>query len=179
MPGKAAKVTVTERQLELLQAIQRRTTAPQRLVQRATILVLAFAGWKNEAIAEYLHCERHQVGLWRQRWRDAWSQLILIECVEGVDALGEALEELLSDLPRAGWGGKFSAEQVTQILALACELPEKSGRPVTNWTPKELAAEAAERGIVAAISPRQVGRFLKGGRTQAASKPLLAQRHAG
>ena len=66
-----------------------------------------------------------------------------------------------SDLPRSGSPGKFTAEQVTQILAVACEDPEASGRPVTHWTPRELADEVAKRGIVESISPRQVGRFLK------------------
>jgi putative transposase len=179
MPGKAAKVTITERQQEQLQAITRRTTAPQRLVQRARIMLLAFAGWNNERIAEHLHCERHQVGLWRQRWRDAWPTLTLVECVAGLEALGQEVEELLNDRPRAGWAGKFSAEQVTRIIALACEPPADSGRPVTHWTPRELADEAAKRGIVASISPRQVGRFLKGGGPEAAPEPLLAHAEAG
>jgi putative transposase len=174
MPGKAAKVTITERQQEHLQAIVRRRTAPQRLVQRARMILLAFEGWKNEPIAELLGCERHQVGIWRQRWRDAWPSLILVECEEGVEALGETIEELLNDLPRAGWAGKFSAEQVTRIIAVACEPPELSGRPVTHWTAKELADEAVKRDIVESISPRQVGRFLKDGRPQAAPEPLLA-----
>jgi len=176
MPGKAAKVTITERQQEHLQAIVRRTTAPQRLVQRARIILLAFESWKNEPIAEFLRCERHQVGIWRQRWRDAWQSLILVECEEGIEALGETIEELLNDLPRAGWAGKFSAEQVTRIIAVACEPPEQSGRPVTHWTARELADEAVKRGIVESISPRQVGRFLKDGGPQTASEPLLAQR---
>ena len=78
-------------------------------------------------------------------------------------------------MPRGGSSGKFTAEQVTRILAVACEDPEASGRPVTHWTPPELADEVVKRGIVESISPRQVGRFLKIGRTPAASEPLLAQ----
>jgi hypothetical protein len=49
---------------------------------------------------------------------------------------------------------------VTQILALACEPPAKSGRPITHWTRKELHAEVLKRGI-AQISESQVGRYLK------------------
>jgi putative transposase len=101
--------------------------------------------------------------------------LILVECEEGFEALGEMIEDLLNDLPRAGWAGKFSAEQVTRIMAVACEPPDRSGRPVTHWTARELADEAVKRGIVESISPRQVGRFLKDGGPQAASEPLLAQ----
>ena len=47
------------------------------------------------------------------------------------------------------------------ILALACEPPEKSGRPITHWTAKELADEAIKRGIVPSISVTQVGRYLR------------------
>jgi putative transposase len=47
-----------------------------------------------------------------------------------------------------------------QIMALACETPEVAGRPVSSWTPHELADEAIKRGIVTSISPRTVERFL-------------------
>jgi putative transposase len=139
------------------------------------MILLAFDGLVNEDIAEQIGCERHAVGPWRHRWADAFQRLVLVECCEKPSALPLAIEGLLSDLPRSGSPGKFTAEQVTQILAIACEDPEKSGRPVTHWTPGELANEAAKRGIVESISPRQVGRFLKIGGAEAASQPLLAQ----
>jgi putative transposase len=82
---------------------------------------------------------------------------------------------VLGDLPRAGCGGTFTAEQIARILAVACEPPENSGRPVTHWTSRELADEAIERGIVPTISARHGGRFLKGGRSQAAPEPVLAE----
>jgi putative transposase len=94
--------------------------------------------------------------------------LVLIECGEKESALPRAIESLLGDSPRRGCPGKFTPEQVTLILAVACEPPEKSGRPVTHWTPRELAQEVQKRGVVQSISPRQVGRFLKYCRTQAA-----------
>ena len=47
------------------------------------------------------------------------------------------------------------------ILALVCEPPEKSGRPITHWTAKELADEAIRCGIVPSISVTQVGRYLR------------------
>jgi putative transposase len=58
---------------------------------------------------------------------------------------------------------------------LALEAPEECGRPVSHWTPRELAEEAMKRQIVASISPRSVERFLKGSRSQASSQPLLAE----
>jgi putative transposase len=72
-----------------------------------------------------------------------------------------SIEERLQDWPRSGSPGKFSAEQLVQLIALACEAPQDSGYPVSHWTPQEIAAEASKRGIVESISPRPVGRFLK------------------
>lgn len=178
MPGMAAKVVITERQQEVLQNMVWSRSCPQGLAHRAEIILLAFAGCKNEVIAERLHCERHGVGIWRKRWQKAFAKLVVIECVEKPAALREAIAEVLSDLPRAGCGGKFTAEQIAQILAVACEPPENSGRPVTHWTPRELADEVIQRGIVPSISARQVGRFLKDGGITATQKPLLAERRS-
>lgn len=55
------------------------------------------------------------------------------------------------------------------------EKPEKSGRPVSHWTPIELADEAVKRGIVKEISPRSVGHFLKRSYSTTSSQSLLAQ----
>jgi putative transposase len=175
MPGNAAKVTITERQQDALRTMTRSSTCPQALAQRARMILLAFDGDSNEQIAEVVGCERHAPGVWRRRWADAFDRLVLVECCERTSALPRAIEELLGDRPRAGSPGKFTAEQVTQILAIACEEPEASGRPVTHWTPRELADEVIKRGIVESISPRQVGRFLKIGGPQAAPQSLLAQ----
>jgi putative transposase len=70
----------------------------------------------------------------------------------------------LSDQPRSGTPPKFTAEQIVQITAVACEAPSKSGRPVSHWTPSELADEVVKRQIVESISVSSVGRFLKSGR---------------
>jgi transposase len=75
--------------------------------------------------------------------------------------LRRAIEAVLTDAPRPGAPGKFTPEQVTLILAVACEPPEKSGRPITHWTVQELTAEVIRRGIVASISPAQVYRYLR------------------
>jgi putative transposase len=175
MPGRARKLIITERQQAILQAMTRSGTCPQAVAQRARLILLAFDGLCNRDIAERVGCERHAVGPWRHRWADAFERLVLVECCEKPAALPRAIEALLSDRPRSGSPGKFTAEQVTQILAIACEDPEDSGRPVTHWTPRELADEAARRGVVASISTRQVGRFLKLRRPPAAPQPLLAQ----
>jgi putative transposase len=174
MPGLAAKVVITERQQDALQQIVWSRSSPQGLAHRAQIILLAFEGLQNQQIAQRLRCERHGVGTWRRRWQKAFQRLAVIECMEQPSALREAIEEVLGDLPRAGCGGTFTAEQITQILAVACEEPEHSGRPVTHWTPRELAEEVIQRGIVASISVRHVGRFLKGG-PSATPESVLAQ----
>ena len=175
MPGKAAKVIFTERQQEVLQGMTRQSTCPQCLVQRAQMILLAFDGWSNEDIADLVGCERHAVGPWRRRWANGFERLVLVECCEKAAALREAIEDILSDAPRSGAPCKFTAEQVTRILAVACESPENSGRPVTHCTAAELADEVVKRGIVESISARHVARFLKYGGTAAAPQSLLAQ----
>lgn len=161
MPGKAAKITITERQQEILQTFSRSVTAPSRLRQRAAIIVLAFDGLLNEDIAERVGLTHRQVGRWRRRWANAWNRLIDIECRESRAVLRRAIETVLSDEPRPGAPGKFTPEQVVQILAVACEPPEKSGRPITHWTTLELTDEVIKRGIVDSISPAQVRRYLR------------------
>jgi transposase len=75
--------------------------------------------------------------------------------------LRRAIEAVLTDEPRPGAPAKFTPEQVAQILAVACEPPEMSGRPITHWTAQELTDEVVQRGIVASISPSQVSRYLR------------------
>ena len=160
MSGKAAKIVFTEKQQSILEQIRRSTTAPQRLVQRVGIILMAFTGALNVGIANKIGLARKQVGLWRRRWQQSFDALVAIECGESQAVLRRAIEEVLSDAPRSGSTGTFTAEQVTQILAVACEPPEQSGRPIDRWTHRELADEVVRRGIVSSISVSQVGRYL-------------------
>jgi putative transposase len=161
MPGKAAKVVITERQQDILRQMVRSRSCPQGLAQRAHIILLAFDRWQNGPIADQLGCERHAVGIGRRRWADAFDNLVRIECLEGVPALEAAIEDVLSDNPRSGCPGTFAPDPIARIIAVACEPPADSGRPVTHWTPTELAEEVVARKIVPSISARHVGRFLK------------------
>ena len=160
MSGKAAKVRLTEKQRAILQQIVRSATAPRRLVQRAQLIVLAFDGMFNRVIADTLALHRKQVGLWRRRWKQSFDALVAIECRESQAALRRAIEEVLGDAPRGGSSGKFTAEQVTQVLAVACEPADQSGRPIDEWTGRELSDELIQRGIVPSISVSQVNRYL-------------------
>jgi transposase len=112
------------------------------------------------AIATEVGLSRKQVGRWRRRWQQSFDALVAIECSEPQAMLRRTIEDILSDAPRSGSPGTYSAEQVTQIIALACEPPSQSGRPIETWTGRELADEAAQRGIVESISAGQVNRYL-------------------
>jgi len=160
MSGTAAKIECSEKQQRILQRAARSSTASRRLVQRSNVILLAWAGWLNVAIADEVGLSCNQVGLWRRRWQASFDALVAIECQESTAALRRAVEDVLSDASRSGSSGKFTGEEVTLILALACEPPEASGRPIERWTHRELADEVNERGI-ASISVSQVGRLLR------------------
>ena len=92
--------------------------------------------------------------LWRQRWLGLSAGWRLAD-------LGVA--ERLADAPRSGTPARITPEQVCRIVALACEAPGASGRPISQWSTTELAAEIVRRGIVETISPRHAARLLKRG----------------
>jgi len=70
MSGKAAKVTVTETHHAILGQLAQSRTVPQRLIQRAQVILLAFAGVLNTMIAEEVGLDRRQVGAKSRILRD-------------------------------------------------------------------------------------------------------------
>lgn len=161
MPGPTApKIVLCEQERQDLLMLIRAHKTPQHLSFRAQIILRLAAGHDTSEVAKHFETTRLTVRRWRQHW---------------LERPHASTKERLQDAPRPGTPGTFSAEQWCQIMALACEPPEASGRPISQWTPRELADEAIKRGMVATISERHVGRFLKSGRAQTASKPLLAQ----
>jgi len=176
---KRTPIELTTRQRTLLERLTRRQTCPQHLVQRAHIILAAADGRSDTDVACALAHDRGTVRLWRTRWLTAYSQLAAAEATGETDlALIECMSAILADAPRSGAPDTFSAEQIVEIVALACTPPPTSERPTTHWSARELADEAIRRTIVSTISPRTVGRFLKSGRVAAASQPLLAE-HQG
>jgi putative transposase len=146
-------VVLTAEESAHLAAVVRRHTAPQQLVARARSVLLAAGGRNNCEIARQLGLSVATVRLWRRRWlRTA-----------GVDLADLSVEERLTDAPRIGRPARITAEQYCQLVALACEAPDASGRPISQWSGREIAEEAVARGIVAALSPRHAARLLKRG----------------
>lgn len=164
----------------LLEQAARRQAGPHALVVRSQLLLTLANGANTEQTARHLHLSRITVRLWRGRWLAAQPRLdALVSDGSDGQALRTAVAAVLADAPRPGAPTRFTPEQICQMVALACELPSSSGRPISQWSQRELAAEFITRGIVVQISPRQAGRFLKGGRPQAAPHPLLAHPSAG
>jgi putative transposase len=82
------------------------------------------------------------------------------------------VRERLADASRPGAVPRLSAEQVCQIVALACEQPSGSGRPISHWSDRELADEIVRRGITDRISPPPRG-------TVAQKRPICSHIECG
>ena len=179
-PAVSPRGQLTTRQRAGLEQMARRQTSPQRLGRRAKIL-LALETGANQCHGRRqrpLHCGTVQVGC--RRWCALAPQLEQREADAGSEqALPIRLEEAVTDDPRPGTPATLTAEQMVQMVAVAWEDPADSGRPVSHWTPWEVAEAARKRGIVATISTRSVGRFFQSGGLTAASGRVWAQRHTG
>lgn len=137
---------------ELEQLIRRHTT-PQQLALRARIVLACATEANNGQIARELGLNVDTVRLWRTRW---------LACAPAsLDDL--SVEERLADASRSGKPVRITAEQVCQIIELACEAPQRAGRPISQWTAREIADEVKARGIVETISERHAARLLKRG----------------
>jgi hypothetical protein len=124
MPGKAAKVIVTEKQYAILKKFADARTSEVSLSKRSRIILLAFEGKNNEAIEQEVGLQHDAVGVWRRRWRDNWQRLISIECAEQPHVLEREIRTLLSDQPRTGRKPTITPEQQAAIFKKACEDPK-------------------------------------------------------
>ena len=107
----------------------------------------ASRGESHGQISRELGISKDMSRLWRNRWLE-------------VSPRGIPVVERLRDAPRPGTPATFSLEQITQLYALACAPPEQYERPISHWSPRELADEMVKQGIVEQISERHVGRLL-------------------
>lgn len=162
-------VELTQPEREALERLVKRHTTPQQLVLRSRIVLAAADGLNTTQVARALDVSIHTARLWRQRWLS----------FQAVSLADLNVAARLADLPRPGAPGHITAEQVCQIVALACEPPAESARPITHWTHRELAEEIITRRILPRISPRHAGRLLKIGRSQAAAESLLVDPQGG
>lgn len=157
---KKAPIELTNHQQQILNQLTHRHLTPQQIAKRAQVVLLAQEGKGNAEIGRIIGMNRMQVGLWRQRWVQGQERLRQVESNQPKQVESE-IQELLQDAPRPGTPPTFTPEQVAQFVALACEDPQESDRPISHWTARELCDEAIEREIVPTISPSSMRRFLK------------------
>jgi transposase len=141
----APKIVIPEDERQGLSTLIRAHKTPQHLSFRAHIIQRLARGDNTREVAADLGTTRHTVRRWRRHWLER------PEC---------SVIERLQDAPRPGAPATFSTEQWCLIMAIACEPPEDSGRPISHWTPREIADESIKRGVVDTISGRHVSRFL-------------------
>ena len=174
---KSPQITVSELQSVILERISGQTTSSIREVQRSRMLLEMHKGSANTKVAVRLGLTPGQAKRWRLRWISYSESFSAIE-TKGGDHLSRDMErkirECLADGARSGAPFIFTAEQYCQIIAIALEDPVESQRPISEWTPREIADEAEKRGIVSSISKSQVRLFLKGERRKAAQNGRLA-----
>jgi DNA-binding CsgD family transcriptional regulator len=144
---KALPLEVSPEHERELKNLVRAHSTPQKLAERARIVLLSASGLGVEETARQLGIWRKTVGHWRRRWQDG--------------AASASVAARLSDAPRRGAPATFAPEVICQIMALACEDPETLDVAISHWSQSELARQAVARGIVKSISHGSVGRFLK------------------
>jgi len=159
--AKLLKYFLTQTMYNILTKLCNRKMLEKNILTRARIILLAYQKLLNTEIAEIMNIERHSVGRWRKRWQDSTTALLAIQLNESKAAFERAIVDVLRDAHRSGSTGKFSAEQMVQIVATACENPRSCGRPVETWTSRALADEVQKRSIVPSISTSRVSQLLR------------------
>jgi putative transposase len=147
-------ITLSEAERQALEHLVRGHRTPQQVALRARIILAAADGSNNSQIACHEGVTVDTVRLWRARWLG----------FQAVSLADLSVADRLTDAPRPGKPVRITDKQVCQIVALACEAPARAGRPISQWTAREIATEITQRNIVTQISPRHAARLLKKGR---------------
>lgn len=141
--------------------MERGTTTERRLIDRARILLTFDTLRSKKRGARTLGIDIKTVRKWHERWDEVRGALSPLENGSVPrQSYRRVVEEALKDAPRSGAPMTFTAEQVPQIVALACEKLDDAEGPVSHWPHEHLAAEAVKRQIVESISRTSVGPFL-------------------
>jgi transposase-like protein len=143
----ADPIAVLAEQREALEQLVRTHSTPQQLALRARMMLHAAEGIGVRASARELGVWPKTIRYWRKRWREA--------------ADGQSVRERLADAQRPGAPATFTPEQICALVAMTCEKPSESERPISHWSQREIADEAMRRGLIPSISQRSVGFFLK------------------
>lgn len=104
----------------ILSRISNASSVETRICLRAKIVLLAMEKLSNIEIGRIVGFGRHCVGRWRM---ESYEALLSIQMNEPHSVLVRAIEDVLRDAHRSGAPWKFSAEQVVQLVSVACEDP--------------------------------------------------------
>jgi len=150
---KAKVITLSDAERQGLEKLIKRHQVGQQIAMRARIVLAVANSYKNNEIVQKYQVTADTVRLWRNRWVE----------LQDISLDDLSIEGRLQDAPRPGAPAKITADQRCRIEALACEKPENSERPITQWSAREIADELKKRKIVDEISPRHAARLLKRG----------------
>ena len=138
------KLTIARRDQDVLHSAAHSGSLPWFQVQRAKIVLALAAGERQCSVAVRLECDEATV--WRacERYRR------------------DGLASLFADGRRGNSGRpqQISPVQRAQIVELACLEPIAKGLHITHWSCEDLAHQAVDDKIIAAISPATVRRIL-------------------
>jgi len=148
---KATEVNLSEEEQTALEQLVRRHNIGQQIALRGRIILAAGKGQTNSAIVRELKVSINTAQRWRNRFAKA----------QQISYADLSLEERLQDGPRPGAPSRITADQRCKIESLACETPENSERPISQWTAREIADEVMKRKIVDDISARHAARLIK------------------
>ncbi len=163
---------LTQTQREIFEYRIRCSTSPQRLVIRCRIILSLDEGKPEYQVSREEKKDVHTIRKWSKRRSQVNNEPVLPE--NSKINMKEYRKRILiapGDKTRPGRPIIFTAEQVTEIIASACEVKDGSDEPAGHRTWKDIAVESEQRGIVNKISAGSVGRFL----SEARIKPHLSR----
>lgn len=114
----APAITLTQAQLEELQAYTRGRTTSARVVERANIILLAAQGRQDIEIATELELTRQTVSRWRKRF------------------IAKGIAGILTDAPRSGRKATITPAQVEQIVQITTTATPANA---TQWSTRSMA----------------------------------------
>lgn len=115
---KAVAITLDENQKVALESLARSALSPQRLLERALVVLLASEGLTNEQIAAQLGVTRQKAG----RWRDRFA--------------AEGLAGIQKDQPGRGRKPTITAQQRAAVVR---KTTQKTPEQQTHWSTRTMA----------------------------------------
>ena len=140
MPTIKYRVTLSDEEVEMLEAVLRKGKSAARKQTRARILLKAAAGCKDAEIMKALAVSATMIYNTRQH------------CVE------DGVEAALQDRPRPGKAPKLTDKQCAHVIAVACT-PAPEGHD--HWTLRLLADKVVQLEYAESFSHETIRRLLK------------------